>query len=241
MEIVMKKLNALVTLSAALALGSFVKADVLALWKNDHLAGNEVSTTAGEGTSGGSWDPLLAAAPILSRGPGGTPPTAYTDTFGFQNGNAATLTDAISADRYVTFSLQASAGYQIDYSSLFIRIYTQDQTVNMSLFSSKTGTYADGNQLSNWSFPVNAASTTATLDLSSVAALQDVKTSTEFRLYYWGKTSATAQVGIGRGYTNNTQDDLRVDGTITAIPEPGALALAAIALGTCVLFLRRKK
>jgi hypothetical protein len=64
-----------------------------------------------------------------------------------------------------------------------------------------------------------------------------------FYLYGWTQNATRnqyAQVGIGRTSLTNGTNDLVISGTIT-VPEPGTLAFAAIALGTCVLFLRRKK
>jgi len=60
-----------ITSVSILLLAGFSQAANLATWENDHLAGNEASTTAGESSSAGSYDSHLAA-PVLSRGAGGT-------------------------------------------------------------------------------------------------------------------------------------------------------------------------
>ena len=73
---------------AAITAGSFlqpvlVQGSVIAVWENDHLSGTEVSTTAGESPSAGSFNPGLASAPVLSRGIGATA-APYANSFGFQ-------------------------------------------------------------------------------------------------------------------------------------------------------------
>ena len=67
------------------------------------------------------------------------------------------------------------------------------------------------------------------VDVTGVTNLQNVSSSVEFRLYYSGKTSQYAQIGIGRAFNGDSTNDLIVEGTISAVPEPSILALLGLA------------
>lgn len=246
MENVMKKLNALLTLSAVLLAGSFANAAILASWENDHLTGSEVSTTAGESPSAGTILSGISVAQI-GRGAGATA-TNYADTFAMRNNTATSLTNAITANRYWDVTLTASAGNTMNLDSFAILLSAQDASAvgTASVFtlrSSLTGTtdlatYTVGGT-GNANDTLGAAFNTT---LSGFTALQGIST-VNFYLYGWTQNATRnqyAQVGIGRTSLTNGTNDLVISGTIT-VPEPGTLAFAAIALGTCVLFLRRKK
>lgn len=193
-------------------------ADNLVTWKNDHLAGTEASTTAGEAGSGGSYDSRLVSAPVISRGAGGTA-VAYANTFAMRNSNSATLADAIAANRYVTWTLSADPGYAMDITNMFFRLSSQGVTSNFvyfTLFSSLTG-FTEGNELAVMNVGGGDSNSglniTNTLDMSSVAELQGIS-SVEFRLYIWHTKVQYDQSGIGRCFINDGATDLAINGSI---------------------------
>jgi hypothetical protein len=220
---------------APLALHSAI---TLASWENDHLAGNEVSTVAGEASSAGSWNAGLASAPVLSRGSGGTA-VAYTDTFGMKNANSADLATAIANHRYLTFTLAAAPGYLLELDGVEARLQAQNATnytVSFAVMTDRIGFKAE-DELGIWTVGGTGNNSDwlgqwRSLNLSGVSALQGVE-SAEFRLYIFGQNGANDQVGIGRAFQHNGTPDLVVAGTIVPVPEPGTWALFAgiLALG----------
>jgi hypothetical protein len=227
---------------AALMAGSFVNADILAIWENDHLAGSEVSSSAGEAPSGGSIHADVASA-ILTRG---NASSNYQDVFAMRAGDEATLAAAISADRYIAFTLTADPGSYFDsFEDVFVRLEANNISMGrqVAFFSSATG-FTDGDEL--WSLDLYDGGSgpgqfsTHTIDLTGVTALQNNASlsSVEFRIYNWGSSGAANALGIGRGFQTNGSDDLVVQGTV--IPEPSTFVLVGLALGSLV-FLRRRR
>ncbi|HMP77718.1 MAG TPA: hypothetical protein PKE12_15590 [Kiritimatiellia bacterium] len=215
-------------MSVVLAVVSFVaaRADVLVVWENDHLAGNEASTIAGEAPSAGSWNVQLAAAPVLSRGPGGTA-TQYTNTFGMRNANAQSLADAIASNRYLTFTLTAQGGKAMNLTNIFARLQAQNATaypVSFALMSDATG-FGVGDEITIWTVGGTGNANDwlgqqRTFNLSGIPALQGVS-EVEFRIYIHGQQGGEfTQVGIGRAFQTNGSADLRVEGEIVDDVQP---------------------
>lgn len=214
------------------------RADLIARWDNDPLAGNEA--TAAATTLGTNID-----SAELGRGAGGTG-TAYSDTFAMRNAHSNTLAGAISGNRYLTISVAADSGYALAFTNVFIRLQAQNATdydVHFTLFAGDVG-YAEGDELVTWN--VGGTGNSAdwlgqprSLDLSGVTELQGV-TSADFRLYIWGQDGGSfAQTGIGRAFTTDAADDLAFTGTISVVPEPGTLAF--MGLGSLALLLQRRR
>jgi len=228
------------------AFAGLANAAVIAQWENDHLAGTEASTTAGEGTSNGSWSSFLDSAPVLGRGPGGTA-TAYINTFGMRNANETSLANAIANNRYWTFTL--TLGDKADWmniTNIFVRLQAQDATsypVYFTLMSDKTG-YTAGSELITWT--VGGTGNSAhwlgqqrSVNLSGVSALQNITDDVTFRLYAYGQPGAFTQVGIGRAFQTNGSADLIVYGDIVVLPEPGAIGLIGLGCIMAALLKRR--
>jgi hypothetical protein len=214
------------------AVAGVASAQNLVSWENDHLVGNELTTVAGEVPSAGSWHFGLASAPVLARGAGATG-TSFGDTFAMRNANAVSLTDAIAANRYLTFTIEAATGNLLNLSGITALITAQNATnytVSVAVMTNLTG-FAAGDALGIWSIGgtgnVNDwLGQSRTLDLSGVSALQSVPVA-EFRLYVYGQSGAWDQVGIGRSFQTNGATDLAVQGSVVPVPEPtlfGALA-----------------
>ena len=212
----MKRLSWIAMITFGFAANTF--AEVIVTWENDHLSGNQASTTAGEAPSAGFWHSDLAAAPVLSRGPGGVG-VQYTNTFGMRNANSQSLSDAIASNRYVTFSLAAQSGKAMNLTNIFIRLQAQNATsyeVSFALMSDATG-FEVGDELTIWTVGGTGNSSdwlgqVRTLDLSGVADLQNIS-EVEFRIYAYGQQGGEfTQVGIGRAFQVNGTPDLRISG-----------------------------
>jgi hypothetical protein len=193
-----------------------VSAEILALWQNDALAGNEATVAAN--TLGADIDQAT-----LGRGPGGTA-TGYLRTFAMRLGNSATLANAITSNRYLTITMASDAGYEMNLTNMFIRMTSQNSSAanarNWVLFSDLTG-LNPGDELA--SYVVDAGGATPTLGdtpLGSISELQGI-TNVQFRLYVWGlPTGEFNQNGIGRPTTADALDDLIISGTTGAAIPP---------------------
>lgn len=223
--------------AVGLAVGGNASAAVLTVFSTADL----------DNTANTSDSPDAVAADIssgdLTLGPGLTGQTGWNQTLdaaGFF-GNAS-LATAIANDDYATITITPDAGQEIDFSNfhviLGINVGTETGDNSIALLSSATGfTAADALDVYE---PVTAtggalANTAFDTNLAGVAALQNVTGAVEFRLYY---SQVGNRIGIGAPFSGAVQDDLRIDGTVTTVPEPGSLAL--LGLGG-LMAMRRKR
>lgn len=219
-----------------LSIAGLVQAEVIALWENDGLAGNEATVTADSSSAD------LAATPVISRG-AGSPASGLQDTFGTSRGNEVSLANAIANNRYFTWTVTPGGGIQMSITSTFIRftaINASDNTVGLALFSGATG-WAEGDAVDLWQIggtgnTVDSHGVGHTVDLSGESGLQSMQDAVVFRLYYWGQDSQYDQVGIGRSYTTDGTDDLIISGSFASVPEPasGMLVLMGCFIGFCI-------
>lgn len=139
--------------------------------------------------------------------------------------NAAGWTTAAGIDLgdYFTFTLDAAAGFEIDFNSF---VYTSARSsqgpASFSVRSSVDGFTA------NLALP---AATGASISLAA-AVFQNITNAIEFRIY-----------GFGAGNTNGSFaiNDFTFDGTVTAVPEPNSAAMVAGAIGCLGLIRRRRR
>lgn len=170
--------------------------------------------------------------------------TSWAITF---DSAATNFAGAVIAGNYITFSITPEAGYQLDLTSISFQVasgstsltsnrafylVTESNTANFS--SSSTVLATDRTPGGGGTIPVQEATVTNTIpkdynvDLSSFSG---ITTTQYFRFYL--------QAGIGQGITF---DDIIVNGTVTAIPEPSTYAaLAGLAMLSLAVGRRRKR
>lgn len=204
---------------------SAADAAVLASWENNDLTGPEASAPADVVDAG------LAAAPALTRGAGlGTPP--YADTFSGSRAEESSLADAIADGDYFSWTMTADPGFELSLESLSLRPSTQAASLTMVLFSSVDG-FAAGGEIDTYTFSGN--NTQFTTDLSGLSNVSSV----EFRLVAFGSDNQFQQMGIGRAFNGNADDDLVISGAAVPIPEPASLALVGV--GTLAILGGRRR
>lgn len=203
------------------------QADLLALWENDALSGNEAGPIAAN-SLGANVD-----SADMSRGAGATA-VAYNDTLAMRHGDSASLADAIANDRYISISASATSGYEMNLTNVFLRLEANNITSGrqVALLSDATG-LSDGDEL--WSDDLYDGGSgpgqfsTHDIALDGIAALQGLQ-DVEFRLYHWGSSSQYNATGVGRGYQTNGSDDVVLSGTLAVVPEPATFALLGLGL-----------
>lgn len=214
------------TIAMVLIAAITVRADVLALWENDDVAGADLTAAV---------DTVHAdlSSSVLSQAIGSA--ANWNDTLGAIHNAAAvnTLAAAITANDYFSFTVTPDAGKSVNYSDLFLRYSVaanvQPATTVFTLMSDVTGfTALDGiDTVSATHSSGTSIVGTDTFDISGVAALQNVASSVEFRLYVHNASGNMTRVAIGHLFYGNGTDDLVLNGTV--IPEPATMGLFGFA------------
>ncbi len=240
----MKNIFKQLGLAASITIGPMmVFADVLVAWDV-----NGVDVADGTGVDNSAFPYTKTATTLRTNVSEGTlalgfdAPSGVNDMYGFKfsaSTHQDSLAGAISNDHYIQFTLAAEVGYRFDLSS--IEMNGQSGTSgpdDIALMSNVDG-YNAGDEMASLTGRQGLAGGWDTelggwggrIDLSD-PQYQDLTTVT-FRIYGWNSTG-TASGGI-RGLTG---DDLVVNGTIEAIPEPAAAGLIGLA-GLGLLVARR--
>lgn len=217
----MKKL---IVVLSILALSVSANADFLCGWD---VTGINASTTP-VFTNTVSGANIASNSCVLSLG-SGVADSGTANTFGGLNFNEVSLANAIAANDYFSWVVQADEGYQVSITNIswnFTRTGTGGS--NLVLRSSFDGYTAD-------LYTLNDFLITSPYGDANFATSLSGSNRVEFRLYVW---SATDSGGVDR-FRNLAGSDLLVEGTATVIPEPGSLALMGLGLlGVAILRLR---
>lgn len=213
--------------------GGTVYSGILAAW--------DVSTLPG-GTGNYGPSPFLAtsnaphvAVSGLTRGSGvRTTGSAAAGGWGGTAFTNATASAAVASNQFATFSLMASNGSKLSFTSLSRFDYYRSATgpTNGVLqYQVGAGPFTD---LTNFSYPTaSAGASIGAIDLTPVAALQNVgaNTNVTFRIVNFGGTSAS-----GTWYIYNTLGtdafDFAIQGTVTSMALP---VLSIAKLGASVV------
>ena len=235
-----------------------IRADVLALYNFDGMnSANNALVNATNGIVGPAVTALNMSAGDFGRNRtvanGGTIPDAgYQDvswtivspaTAGgtapemsvFPGGNDG-LTGSQTIGYYINFTLAADSGFVMNLSSFAFDLGTQNNRGIAGIQTSALGFSTDGstsiglsgNASPGFSIAGTGAASVQTFDLSgaSYQGLSDIT----FRMYIYSPAT-------GNGVR---LDNITVNGLVTAVPEPSALALGLMASGS-ILFLRRRR
>jgi hypothetical protein len=158
---------------------------------------------------------------------------------------ATTEAAAIAANNFATFTVTADPGYTLSLSDIAaynIRHSATGPSTGIWQYKVDSGSFTDiGSAISWGSVTTAAGNPESAINLSGISDLQNIAagTTVTLRCVTWGATN----VG-GTWYFNDpsktTANDLVVEGTLTVVPEPGALIVLAMG-GLCLLpFIRRK-
>ena len=210
------------------------------------LVGWDVNGTTESATSltAGTFDSNISQSSpsgVLSRGAGAASPgNAAGNSFGASGFTATTLTNAITAGDYFTFSITVNSGYAMTLSSLTMKLFdTTSGPTNGAVFSSVGGFASSGSAIQSFTLTGNA-NNDQSITLSA-GSFSNLTGTVEFRIYaYGGGSSSTDKMRI-RDLSGN---DLVISGTVSAIPEPETtgICFGAFALGAVMLMrgLRRR-
>jgi len=194
-------------------------AATLVTWDFAGYAGTEATAPGTELTG--------MADSTLSHGAGLQYSVSNPDSFN-GTGFLATLAQALTANDYFTFSLEASPTYSFSVDSIVFNFDSSPSgPQSWALFSSATG-FNEGDVLNNW---VSVGAGTQTATLSGVTELQDIAGPVEFRIYGY-----EASLASGTGSFEGSGNDITVNGAV--VPEPATMGL--LGLGALALALRRR-
>lgn len=227
------------TLAAPLA-----HAELIVLYENDNVGASFTSTAADASHANVTASPLSLSPSF--------PASNWTNALTAAQNNAGinSLATAITAGHYFTVTLTPDALASASYTSLFVRVSiganVQPAETQFNLLSSLTGfTSSDSIGAATASLPSGASTVlTRTFDLSGVLSLQDVTAgqAVEFRLYAHNTgANPMTRIGVGHLFAANGTDDLRIDGTISIVPEPTTLSMLGLGVLAHLLWLRRRR
>lgn len=209
----------------ALSLVTSTNADLLVGWDLNGINASVVPVF----TNTVSAANITSNSCVLSLG-AGVSASGTASTFGGTSFDETSLVNAIAANDYISWIVQADPGFEISVTNIswnFNRSGTGGS--NLVLRSSFDG-FASDLYITN-DFPFTAGGGDANFALSLSGS-----NTVEFRIYAWG---ASAGSGIDR-LRSLTGEDLVVQGTLV-VPEPGTIALMGLgAVGFCLALLHRK-
>ena len=158
---------------------------------------------------------------LLSRGSGLTA-SALGNAYSSTNFNASgTKANAITNNKFVYFTLNAKAGYQVSLSTLDVNFRRSGSGPNAFRWEYSTGSsYTDiGDSDISYTATTTGGNAQTQISLSSIPALQNVPSGTTItiRLLCWGATATTGTFAIGRSTTTGATDySLSIGGTVTS-------------------------
>ena len=156
----------------------------------------------------------------LTKGSGvGNTGTGAANGWGGTDFSSTTLANAITANKFVTFTVTANVGYKFSVTSIEkynIRRSSSGPTTGQWQYQKGTGTFVNIGSAITWgAITTNAGNEQAAIDLSGITDLQDVPAGTTitFRLVNYG-ASGTGSWYIN-GHANATSKTLTIKGNVT--------------------------
>ncbi len=195
------------------------------------LSGWNSTNVSGFGPS--PWPPTTINSNVtvigLTRGAGVTiSGQAAANAWGGNGWNVASEAAAITANKFVTFSITPKPGANISFSSLNLSYRRSGSGPSMGSlqYAIGNGTYTTVATLSFGS-DASTGSTITPVNLNSIAALQNVPASTQvrFRIVPYGATGPA-----GTWYVFVSGSGLVINGTVSATPPPACAPPANLAV-----------
>ena len=234
----MKKL--ITTMGLALVAAASVQAELVAQWNMGGVVSTDASVAVGSTATG-------VSSTDMTRLSGGNTDAGWPDALVVKRGDFGWVNElnlAIVSDGYFGFTITPNAGKTISYSDISLKwvmgINTQTATNRFELLTSETGfTFEDGiGATLDTTGGAAFNNGSGNIVLSGVAALQNVATAVEFRLYFYDTgPNPTSRIGIGNAWSGGSADDFVVNGSV--IPEPATLGLLGFAAAGMLWFRKR--
>lgn len=208
-----------------------VHAAQLLTWNVAGQPGNQSSQTAGsiaaDLQTGGALNTLTRVGLTTSSGANSFLSTGWNLTNTFTENN-----------KYITFSLEPDPGFEMTLTSLQYTMTSGGNAPNTSGWGYSIGGGAFVFQ-PTYAIPGTSTSLVA-WDFDDFTTTQTVV----FRFWTYGATAVNNMTSTNSGSIrinngNTSGDDLIVNGSLAAIPEPGALAALGVGLVTLILARRR--
>lgn len=140
--------------------------------------------------------------------------------FSITSTNAA---DAISAGNFVTFTVRAVPGFEISLSDIGAHNIRRSNTGpgnGQWQYSVDGGSFTDIGGSVAWPGTTSSGNSQATIDLTAIAALQNLSgtTTVTFRLVIWGATNAGGTWYFREVTPSGPTIDLSINGTVALAP-----------------------
>jgi hypothetical protein len=218
----------MIILAALLVGPAALSAEVLTSWNFD-------GGVSGSNGTPSETDPLLISndvtrgAGLATAGGTGKQEDAWE---GIRDYTAESLSAALTAEDYLTFTVEPVTGATVDLSQFTISLRLregQNETASFAMFD-EAGTQVGATQSTTLGEPVYAL---YTIDMSSAPT---ISTSTSFRLAFITSDQGAYNVTY-IGSTDEGINDIAFEGT--AVPEPATMAL--LGLGAVVGIRRRRR
>jgi hypothetical protein len=181
------------------SLNALVASSNLAVWNFTGISG---AATANATTASTNVSTVL---PVISRGSGHVADDYGNNTFGGYAIDKTTLTEAITANDYLSFTITPNVGQKMTIQSITFKAFSQNQTRSFALFSSVYGFTAD-KVLGTF---ISSSGTTATMDVGLV----NITSAIEFRIYIYGSNDSWTNALLGEYDAHATSDDLVIYGS----------------------------
>ncbi|NDP20395.1 MAG: T9SS type A sorting domain-containing protein [Paludibacter sp.] len=183
----------------SLIVGGVVSNAIATVSGDPKIEGWEFSTTPAGATVNATSQNANLNYPVLSSGAG------FASTGGFNYSYVATLKTttstkaiAISDNVYFQVTIPPATGYKVSLSTLKYRFRAPNSSTNFRWAYSVDNGYTFTEIGSDILSPNISGGLDYQLDLSGVAALQNVPSTLILRMYVWNTTGTAATVGFGR-------------------------------------------
>jgi hypothetical protein len=168
------------------------------------------------------------------------------------NGSAGDKNPASFGGDYLSFTIQASAGYLINLNSFSYDKGVGDGATDGGTVSFQTQAWYSLDGGSNWTkiqedqnlshvTGGNFSSASSFSNLTGIAELQDVTGGITIALSLGDNSGRSAYSASSTNPAAHYLDNIQLAGDISVIPEPGAYALLTGFLGVAVALIRRRR